>query len=100
MAGGLAVLLLAAGTLSAGHWLHGLLHRDASPNHHFCLVCAFAKGQATPAVAVALLSQPMVEIGACPVIRGEVLLPAPCFLLPRTRVRLAPELGRRSGSVK
>jgi hypothetical protein len=49
----LALLLLAAATLSVSHALHQNLHRDGAPGSHFCLVCSLAKGQLTTADAAA-----------------------------------------------
>jgi hypothetical protein len=51
----LALLLLAASTLSVSHTLHQNLHRDGAPGSHFCLVCSLAKGQLTSAEAAAAL---------------------------------------------
>jgi hypothetical protein len=46
LAGLLALLLLAAVTLSASDLLHQSLHNRSTVNGHICLVCSFAKGQA------------------------------------------------------
>jgi len=55
LSGIVALLLLVAATLSVNHTLHRSLHNDGSLNGHFCLVCAFAKGQAnSPDVPLAL----------------------------------------------
>ena len=40
----LALVLLAATTLSAVHLLHQTVHQSGSNNHHLCLLCSFAKG--------------------------------------------------------
>jgi len=45
LAGLLALLLLAATTLSAAHLLHQTLDQNGSTKHHLCLLCSFAKGQ-------------------------------------------------------
>jgi hypothetical protein len=52
----MALLLLIASTLSVSHSLHQSLHRDGSLSGHFCLVCAFAKGQADSPVAPLVLA--------------------------------------------
>jgi hypothetical protein len=60
LAGLLALLLLVAGTISASHSLHQLLHNDASAKSHPCLFCMFAKAQvnvadvALPAAALSV----------------------------------------------
>jgi hypothetical protein len=58
LAGLLALLLLAATTLSVNHVLHQTLHQNDSSNHHLCLLCSFAKGQVSltevPFVSAAL----------------------------------------------
>jgi hypothetical protein len=53
----LALLLIAAATLSANTALHQLLHKG-SPVKHVCLVCSLAKGQveAEPIGFLALLA--------------------------------------------
>lgn len=59
LAGLLALLLLAAATVSANQALHRLLHHEGGIDHHFCLVCSFAKGLVSAAdvtlVAAALV---------------------------------------------
>jgi hypothetical protein len=47
LAGLLALLLLAAATFSVCDGLHRCLHSGDTANHHFCLVCSLAKGQAS-----------------------------------------------------
>jgi hypothetical protein len=41
----LALLLLAAMTVSVSELLHQSLHNRSTVNGHICLVCSFAKGQ-------------------------------------------------------
>jgi hypothetical protein len=55
LGGFLALLLLVASALSVSHALHQSLHQDGATSGHFCLVCSFAKGQASSA-AVAVIS--------------------------------------------
>jgi hypothetical protein len=83
LAGLLALLLLVAATFSASHALHRSLHQGSDANHHLCLLCAFAKGQAS-AASVALVAFPLFFWS----VRG------PCFaatlVLPSFDYRLSP----------
>lgn len=83
LAGLLAVLLLAATTLSVSHSLHQTVHQNGSANHHLCLVCSFAKGQVS-ATDVAITSAALVFL----VLFGTRL--AEFFFLPGIDHRLSP----------
>jgi hypothetical protein len=52
-------LLVVAATLSVSRALHQFLHQDSAAVGHFCLVCAFAKGQVS-AAPVAVVSAVLV----------------------------------------
>ena len=73
LAGLLAVLLLISATLAVSGALHQLLHNDVAGNHHFCLVCSFAKGQVSVA-DVALVAALLV---LCPLFSLRAANPSP-----------------------
>jgi hypothetical protein len=68
LTGLLAGLLLVCGALSVSRALHQSLHNDSGGGHHLCLVCMFAKGQASAAdvtlVTALLVLCPLISLCA------------------------------------
>ena len=69
----LAVVVLAVSVLAACHALHEFLHSTGDANHHQCLVCSFAKGQAdAPAVAACSLVVLLACLGFWPLFQERL----------------------------
>jgi hypothetical protein len=83
LAGLLALLLLAAATVSANHALHHFLHQDGGVNQHLCLVCSFAKGQVSAAEAT-LVAAALIVGFSFDLCRANILV------LPAVDFRLSP----------